>query len=365
MIWSSSSDSNKRQKAKLRMEPNPRLREVIDPRLIQRLALELQSPLPLTDNSPIADVYNVIAAIEKENNKNAVPLLASKARAPDLVKEVVEIAGVDGNVVKLFIARPESFDASTSSDCVVYIHGGGMGCYSAQGPFYSHLSDDIAWKLNCTTIAVEFRNSAGELGPYPFPAGLHDCRSAMEWIYAQKGSRNFSRIILCGESGGANLLIGLTLLMKSENKVHYIDGLYAMCPFISGLYTSDETEESKRLPSLRASDRCGIISQPVMLAMARLYDPEQRHTRNPLAWPYWATTEDLAGFPPSAVSLNEADPLYDEGLDFYRKLLKAGVAARCRSVLGTPHAGDIICMSVLPDLYLSTLYDIKAFVEGL
>jgi acetyl esterase/lipase len=187
----------------------------------------------------------------------------------------------------------------------------------------------------------------------------------VEWIHSQKGARNFSRTILCGESGGANLSIATTLLLKSENKAHYIDGLYAMCPFISGLYTTAETEETKQLPSLCASNRCGIIDLPVMLAMARLYDPEQKHTHDPLAWPYWATIEDLRGFPNSVVALNEVDPLYDEGLEFYRKLMKAGVAVRCRSILGTPHAGDIICMSVLPDLYLSTLHDIAAFVEGL
>jgi acetyl esterase/lipase len=310
--------------------------------------LDVQTALPLTSDAPSAELHTLVAAIEKDSNQNAAPLLASKKRACGVNRETIFIDGVDGNSIKLIIFRPESVEDTTSTDCIVYIHGGGMMFFSAECLFYQHLSEDMASTLNCTVIAVEFRNSGGELGPHPFPAGLHDCRSALEWVHAQKGVRNFSRIVLCGESGGANLSIALTLLMKSENKVHYIDGLYAMCPFISGLYAAQETDASKQLPSLRGFDHCGIVDLAILDIMARLYDPEQQHTRNPLAWPYWATVQDLTGFPPSVVSLNEADPLYDEGLDFYRKLLKAGVAARCRSLIGTPHAGDILGMSVLP-----------------
>lgn len=347
------------------MEPNPRLKEVVDPRLIKGLALEMQNPLPLDSQSSLEDMHAVMTAREAQNNYFGELFLASKAKAENITHEVVSVKGTDDNDVSLFISRPSGLSPDDKSSCVMYIHGGGMGLYRARGPIYSHFTDDLAAEMNATVIAVEFRNSSGELGPHPFPAGLHDCKAALEWVHAQREARHFERIIVCGESGGANLSIALTLLMKSEGKQSMIDGLYTMCPYISGLYSTTETEESKLLPSLRAFDHCGIIELHTCDVLARLYDPTGQHSRNPLAWPHWATVEDLRGFPPCVVSVNEADPLCDEGLAFYRKLMQAEVAVRGRTVLGTPHAGDLLCMNVLPSLYLSLLCDIKTFVRSL
>mmetsp|Transcript_119628 Transcript_119628/g.235168 ORF Transcript_119628/g.235168 Transcript_119628/m.235168 type:complete len:350 (-) Transcript_119628:513-1562(-) len=346
------------------MQPNPRLQELVDPRLVVGLGLEVQNPLPLTDDSILSEYHAVLTGIETDNNRMGKDFFR-KAEVPKLFKETVVIPGVDGNDLSLYITRPETLANDETAPCVLYIHGGGMGIYSAQGPMYLNISNDFADTLRCTVVAVEFRNSTGELGNHPFPAGLHDCRSALEWINAEKCIRNFSHVIICGESGGANLSIALTLLMKSENKHGCIDGVYVMCPYISGLYDEKECEEAKLLPSLRACDHCGIVDLKILNAMARVYDPDGLNSRNPLTWPYWATVEDLQGFPPFAVAVNEVDPLCDEGVAFYRKLVKAGVSARCRNILGTPHAGDLICMNVLPDLYWSTLYDIKAFVSAL
>ena len=33
-------------------------------------------------------------------------------------------------------------------------------------------------------VGIEFRNSAGKLGPHPYPAGLNDCASAIRWAVA-------------------------------------------------------------------------------------------------------------------------------------------------------------------------------------
>ena len=63
------------------------------------------------------------------------------------------------------------------------------------------------------------------------------------------------------------------------------------------------------------------------------------------------------------ISVNECDPLRDEGVEFYRLLLRAGQTARCRQVMGTTHGGD---NQVLPctDLARATALDIAAFTIG-
>lgn len=347
------------------MQANPKLRELVDPRLIEGLALEVQAPLPVAEQSTIEELHTVMSAAEAENDKIGEQLLASKSRPQDVVKETVVIHGPDGNEISLHFSQSTKVQPDQPRECVVYIHGGGMAIYSAASPFSSHYTADLASTLGATVVAVEYRNSSGKLGRHPFPAGLHDCKAALQWIHSLRETRNFGKIILCGESGGANLSIAVALLLKSEGQLSIIDGLCVLCPFISGLYAATETEESKLLPSLRELDHCGIIDLNLSNIFAKLYDPDGQNSHNPLAWPHWATVEDLRGFPPTAVSLNEADLLLDEGLVFYRKLLKAGVKTRCRTVNGTPHAGDLLGMVATPDLYRAVLYDIKAFINGL
>ena len=46
------------------------------------------------------------------------------------------------------------------------------------------------------------------------------------------------------------------------------------------------------------------------------------------------------------ISVNECDPLRDEGIEFYRLLLRAGVHARCRQVMGTIHGTEIFPIAV-------------------
>jgi acetyl esterase/lipase len=85
--------------------------------------------------------------------------------------------------------------------------------------------------------------------------------------------------------------------------------------------------------------------------------------RNPLAWPSFATSADVDGFPPVVISVHECDPLRDEGVNFYRLLLSAGVPARCRQIMGTMHAVETFT-TVCPDISRDTARDLAAFCRG-
>jgi acetyl esterase len=85
----------------------------------------------------------------------------------------------------------------------------------------------------------------------------------------------------------------------------------------------------------------------------------------PLAWPYHTEPQDLEGLPPHVISVNELDPLRDEGLAYYRKLVAAGVSTVGRTVAGTPHGGDIAFPDLTPEIYRSTLDAVYAFTRSL
>jgi acetyl esterase/lipase len=94
-------------------------------------------------------------------------------------------------------------------------------------------------------------------------------------------------------------------------------------------------------------------------------DPEHKNDHNPLCWPYRATREDLQGLPPHVISVNELDPLRDEGLKYYQMLLAAGVRGYSRTVNGTCHGGDLMSRKAMPEVYAATKRDIKGFADSL
>jgi acetyl esterase/lipase len=66
---------------------------------------------------------------------------------------------------------------------------------------------------------------------------------------------------------------------------------------------------------------------------------------------------------PTIISVNECDPLRDEGINFYRLLLRAGVKARGRQVMGTVHGTEVFPM-LCPDISRDTAASIADFARG-
>jgi len=159
---------------------------------------------------------------------------------------------------------------------------------------------------------------------------------------------------------GGNLSIATTLKANKEGWVDQIAGVYAQCPYISGSYADPPAD----LASMVENDKY-FLDLANMGALAKVYDPEGANATNPLAWPYHASGTDLAGLPPHVISVNELDPLRDEGLAYYRKLLHARASAVSRTVNGTCHAGDCIFAGAMPDVFAATIRDINGFANSL
>jgi acetyl esterase len=274
-----------------------------------------------------------------------------------VTSSVEVIRGIDGNDVTLFIHRPVQADGPLPA--VLHLHGGGMVLLEAAGPGYARWRDELA-ALGMVVVGVEFRNGGGKHGPHPFPAGLNDCTSALQWLNDNKSRLGVSKVVVSGESGGGNLTLATTLKAKRDGRIDQIDGVYAQCPYISGVYANRLPE----LTSLYENDGY-FLSCADMGVLAKIYDPTADNATNPLAWPYHAGHDDLTGLPPHVISVNQLDPLRDEGLAYYRKLLDAGVSAVSRTVNGTCHAGDCIFAEAMPDVYRATLRDIKGFADSL
>ena len=262
----------------------------------------------------------------------------------------------DGNTIKIQFIRP---DTDERLPCVYYIHGGGMTVMSCFDGMYRAWGRIIAAR-GVAVAMVDFRNalrasSAPEVAP--FPAGLNDCVSGLKWVHANAGKLNIDpgRIVVAGESGGGNLTLATGLKLKQDGDLGLIQGLYALCPYILGQWPSPDSPSS--------TENNGILLDLHSNRGAMGYGIEAFKAKNPLAWPSFATEKDVQGFPKTVISVNECDPLRDEGINFYQMLLRAGVPARARQVMGTVHGTEIFAVCC-PDISRDTASDLANFARG-
>ncbi|HYG07051.1 MAG TPA: alpha/beta hydrolase fold domain-containing protein [Stenotrophomonas sp.] len=267
------------------------------------------------------------------------------------------VSAPDGNTVRVQFIRP---DGNQILPCVYYIHGGRMAFSSCFMGNYRTWGRMIA-ACGLAVAMVDFRNSVHpDSSPEvaPFPAGLNDCASGLRWLHENAAALGIDRqkIVVAGESGGANLALALAMKLKREDGLSLLQGIYAMCPFIAGQWPLPQ------YPSSSENEGIFISVQNNRATMA--YGIEAFKARNPLAWPAFATSADVEGLPPVVISVNECDPLRDEGIAFYRLLLQSGVPARCRQLMGTCHGIEILPV-VCPDIARATARDIAGFVLDL
>lgn len=262
----------------------------------------------------------------------------------------------DGNTVNVRLIKPAG---QSDLPCVYYIHGGGMVALSCYYGNYQAWGRIIA-ATGMAVAMVDFRNaevpsSVPEVAP--FPAGLNDCVSGLKWLAknASEFGIDANKLVIAGESGGGNLTLATAMSLKQQGEMGLVKGLYVLCPFIVGGYPNPEyptTEENN-----------GYVIDTHNNRVLHAYGMEAFEAKNPLAWPIFASKDDLAGLPPTMISLNECDPLRDEGLELYRRMLEAGVSARCRQVMGTAHGSEIVPM-VCPDISRDTAANMRQFMRS-
>jgi len=264
----------------------------------------------------------------------------------------------DLNEIQISIIRPNTDEILP---CVVYLHGGGMAVGSAFNPEYQILSCMLA-NQNVCVCTVDFRNcelpSPTNSDVAPFPAGLNDCFSGLKWVHENKNRLKIdSRIVLAGESGGGNLTIATTLKAIKEGRRDLVEhGIFAMCPYIAGQWPQN-VKNNGQLGVSHIENSAIFLTLPqnrnAMIGYGGFID-------DMLAWPSVATVDDLRQFPRTHIQVNEFDPLRDEGILFYRKLVKAGVNVSCKTLLGTIHGAELMVVAD-PSLTLATVQSLAAF----
>jgi acetyl esterase/lipase len=331
-----------------------------DPRVVEALRPfglhQQQPPITTTTQSPRAEQLEYIRSAEASFQAVFSAWVDGVSAVDGVQNRTQTLTGLDSNELPLYIHRPAANHGPLP--CVIHLHGGGMTLLTAAEPVFAHLRDELA-ATGLVVIGVEFRNAGGQLGDNPYPAGLNDCVAAVRWAAAHLDEIGASHIVVAGESGGGNLTLATAIRAKREGWVHEISGVYAQCPYISDAYDAKPDD----LESMRENDNY-FINSALFAVIAEVYDPGSHYADDPACWPLRATIDNLARLPPHVVSVNELDPLRDEGLAMYRKLRQSGVPAVGRVVAGTCHGGDLLLPAAIPDVHAASVRDLSGFAAA-
>ena len=332
----------------------------LDPRILGALSqnapnFQALSPPEITMESSYSECLSWVDFMDKLLASMDASVLASMPNFDGVDSSDHIIIGCSEYNIKLFVDRPEN--GSEALPCIVHLHGGGMSFTSARSPSAVRWRKTLA-EEGLVVIGVEFRSETLMPGNHPFPAGLEDCASAVRWVKLNAHELGISSLVIAGESGGGNLAVATALKANQEGWIDNIDGVYAMAPMLFGFYGS--------VPSELLSWRENLDYQgthEMVRAMRVVYDPNEKHEFNPLAWPYSAKYKDLVGLPPFYITNYELDLIRDEGVVFAQKLRAAGVEAICRTIHGVHHVPEIAMPDVVPELTREAVSSLASFAR--
>ena len=234
-------------------------------------------PASVSPSSSLSEIYTYCSQIHHDIEKICALVsldLPIDASLPEVVHRLSECPGPDGNTIKLQVYEPAAKAGGSESEALpglVYIHGGGMMYLSTTNPPHDRWMKSLA-ATGLIVIGVDFRNGWTEEGWNHFPVGLNDCAAAVKWIKANRKELGIGgKIVLQGESGGANLSIATALKAKQEGWIDAIDGVYASVPYISGIYGREKEKLLEELPSLvgMQSSAKGWLSPPKPTILVR------------------------------------------------------------------------------------------------
>ena len=190
-------------------------------------------------------------------------------------------------------------DPTKTKRHILYFHGGGFIAHMPK--IYRYWADRLATMNNASVLLADY-----PLAPtHPHPAGLNDCLKAYRWmIEEQKISPK--RIVIAGDSAGANLAITTLLRIKEENLP------YPACTFA----LSPPVDLKAESPSMLSNEKSDLLSNyDLVKKIATIYVPSRDYNDSRVS-PLFG---DFSGVSPILLHAANNELLRDDSVRFYDK----------------------------------------------
>ena len=204
---------------------------------------------------------------------------------------------------------------------LVYLHGGGFVWNSIDT--HDRLMREYAAGAGCAVVGPDYA-----LAPEaPFPQAVEESAAVVRWLATEGAAWGIdpARIVLGGDSAGANLAMGAALLLRETDPALRLRGLLLNY----GVFDADFDT-----PSYREFAEGYFLTREKMRFYWDCYVPRLADRLNPLTAPLRA---DLKGLPPVLLHIAELDVLASENLAMGDRLRAAGVPVEQDLFPGTAH----------------------------
>jgi acetyl esterase len=232
--------------------------------------------------------------------------------------------------VAIRIARPSSADGPLP--LAMYFHGGGW----VAGDRHTHdrLIREIAATSQVAVVFVDYSHSPEAM----FPCQNEQAYAAMEYVVENATALRIDaeRIALVGDGAGGNMVAVVAILAKRRHGPA-ISLQVMFYPVMSASTESRSYHDFEDGPWLTAKTMQALVSAQFPIST-------QSDMR---ALPLNANFTELEGLPAALVITAENDVVRDQGEDYARKLMQAGVEVTATRYLGTIH--DFICLNDLAE----------------
>jgi acetyl esterase len=251
-------------------------------------------------------------------------------KLPADVEEKVLPVGPKGEV-SVRIYRPQ--EVKGSLPVVMYFHGGGWVLGSKNT--HDRLLRDLVNGVNAAFVFVNYTPSPEA----QFPVPIEQDYAATQYIaeHGREFGFDTNRLAVMGDSVGGNMVAAVTLLAKQRNgpRIRYQVLFYPV------------TDASMNTSSYSEFADGPWLTRPAMEWFWDAYAPNNEDRKKITASPLSATLEELRGLPPALVIVDENDVLRDEGEEYAKKLIQAGVEVTAVRALATFH--DFALLNGLAD----------------
>lgn len=242
------------------------------------------------------------------------------ARFPVKEQYDLTIPRAEGDI-HVYVYVPEN--QLEGAPAFVNMHGGGfVKGYRGRDIVFSR---NMAYHTRHLVVDIDYHTAPEKKYPY----ALHEGYDAVTYILAHAAELQIDpeRVILSGQSAGANLITGIAFMAKEKKEFTIAKLLLAYPPLDLQTDPADkpfsDTEDGKKRAEagrlyndwyIDKERRCEIMASPIL-----------------------ANAEQLRGLPPFVIMSAENDSLGREAEEFALMLIRAGVPVTAKRFLGAGH----------------------------
>lgn len=287
-------------------------------------------------NTEIHPQLRLVAALKPQLRLNqasaalikcVLPRVIWRRFSPDVAIENIWLDRQEGKPkLRLRVYQPKN--SAKPAPALLWLHGGG---YVIGTPAMDDRACiEFARAQGLVVVSVDYR-----LAPeHPFPAGLEDAWTALNWmaVQAQALELDPARIAVGGASAGGGLAAALAQLARDRGGIKPVFQLLIYPMLDDRTVLREDVQDKEFLVWPCSSNRFGWESY--------LGQPCDQDTLPQYAAP--ARREDLSGLPPAWIGVGTLDLFHDEDVDYAKRLQGSEVEVVLEEVPGAFHGFDVL-----------------------